>query len=104
MGCMPRLFSDGDPTPPNPNPHRFEILAVKEIGPLTVARIHYEGCTTYEGNKVAVFRMTAKDLKARNTLDPHFNEDPASPIARFPGDQNGFETAVEFAKGMLAKL
>jgi hypothetical protein len=114
-----RLFGNSDPKPdrsggpvtviektiilPNPNPHNFKIIKMEQIGHHVVAKINYPDCTTYGGNKVAVYEgISDGGLYGQGTLDPHFVDDKRlSPIARFPGDAKGWRRAIKFAKKCL---
>jgi hypothetical protein len=100
-----QLFSRGSNTaPPNPNPNLFHIIRSHEIrhARLTVVMVNYPGCTTYGGDKVSVYDKPLSVVTALARLDPHFTENRAenSPIARFPGDANGWQMAVLFAEAL----
>ena len=86
---------------PNPDPKRFEILTHLSLvcGLYLVVRIRYEGCTTFEGEKILVYRgVSFENLKCQGSLDPHFSENTKfhSPIARFVPTTEGWDMAVAF--------
>lgn len=104
MGLMKRLsetrISAGayeKPKPPEPDPDNFRIERLVGIGRYTVALVHYPGCTTYQGYKVAVYDARPEVVKKWKKLDPHFHEDAHAPIARFPGSIAGWANAIAFA-------
>lgn len=75
---------------PNPNPNRFKIKQLISLdGIYTAALIHYYGCTTYNGDKLCVYKIHPDELKKMLKLDPHFIENELSPIARFPASHEG---------------
>lgn len=83
---------------PNPDPFRFKIKRLQQVGLLVVAKITYPDATTFNGDKVLVFKMEAGMLKKRSGIDPHFLDNPSDPIARFPGNGAGWKNAMLFAK------
>ncbi len=104
MGLSVFHFSDNCiPTIPTkvpfPNPHKFDIKAVRSIDSMLVCWINYPDSKTFYGNKVLVFDgMTEQELRQRKEIDPHFLlRYRCSPIARFPGDQQGWDDAIAFA-------
>lgn len=108
MGCSPfnKSCSVYSPTAKrtvgNPNPARFEILRVEEVGPNLVAMIRYPDCKNYEGVKVLLYRsMSKQSLMSAKRLDPHFSEWGASPIARFQPDAEGWLLALSVAVGVV---
>ncbi len=94
---LPRVLSGSSPQPPDPDPRKFELLRIKRIGALTVVMAHYPGCTSFDGDKVSVYLVTPKFLRRTKYLDPHFTSDFESPIARFKGDEDGWQLALRFA-------
>ena len=86
---------------PNPNPARFEVLEVVQVGHHTVARIRYPDCTNYEGVKICLFANTAPTtVKSRQRIDPHFDKGNLSPFARFTPTTKGWEAAVLLAENL----
>ena len=82
-----------------PNPARFEIVTVLQVGAHAVAKIRYPDCSNYEGLKVCLFKNTSEKLLREVTrLDPHFSKTPMSPFARFQPSHNGWNAAVNLAK------
>lgn len=82
------------PTKGNPNPKNFNIIESKKINNYTVLRVHYPGCTNYEGSKILVFRDT-KDHDFLLELDPHFFRH-SKLIARFVPTAEGWDMAIKF--------
>lgn len=94
MGMMPRRFSDGETTSPNPDPFRFEILERTDYGRYCVVSVRYPDCTTFRGLKILV----VEDLPLKPVeLDPHFLHHN-SVMARFRPTHQGHELAHELAK------
>ena len=96
----------------NPDNSRFEIEEIEEVGPHLVAKIKYPNCAkcSYEGVKIMVFlNASLKDAIKWRIIDPHFKQavrdsatDPKrapSPAARFPGSAEGWQDAMNYAKG-----
>lgn len=92
----------GNTEAPNPNPEKFRVWDCEEYGPFVLARINYPGCTTYDGDKICVYKTTAKELKARSEIDPHFLGTAADPIARFPASSYGKMCAKIFCKALMS--
>jgi hypothetical protein len=70
-----------------------------QVGDNVVAKIQYPDCTNFEGIKICVFKnTTTDDIKNRNTIDPHFADNPNAPVARFAPTIEGIWMAVNFAK------
>ena len=89
-----------DPPLPAPDPSRFTIKRVLEVGHALVVRVNYPDCTNYEGNKIMVFAcMTEERLRSLAQLDPHF-QPGFSPIARFEPTERGWELAVQCAENL----
>lgn len=98
MGLSPFKPSLGNSTAPNPDPKNFKILKTFELGGFTVAEVQYPGCTTFGGRKVLVYTEDSMELQSVTSLDPHFLESGLSPIARFPGDAQGWQDAIDFTR------
>lgn len=81
--------------PGDPNPERFEILRVQQLGEFA-AEIRWPDASNYEGRKLAVYRATAEELRAATRLDPHFQERRGAlvPIARFEPTAKGWTLAI----------
>lgn len=90
--------------PGDPNPERFEIQGLVQIGRFVVATIVWPDAKNFEGRKIAVYRATPAELRAAKRLDPHFQEDggPLAPIARFEPTLLGKDAALACAR-YLAK-
>jgi hypothetical protein len=109
-----RLFSSGSeychcstprntPPPPSryatdPDPKLFTVKWVEQHGAYVIAMINYTNCTTYNGDKICVYKATVKQIKYNKYLDPHFLEDNQNlyPIARFPATDLGIHHARLF--------
>lgn len=108
---MPPFFSKGSdsftestpPKPPNPQPFRFKILATKQHGPFLLAMVRYLDATTFEGEKLLVYRAIASEFWTREKIDPHFLGVDSDPVARFPPTPDGREAAEAFIEAMLKK-
>lgn len=72
-----------------PDPYKFKIVRLEVVGENTVIMANYDGCTTYDGNKLMVLKGIHKEFE---TLDPHFIEDHPV-LARFPPTDEGWELA-----------
>jgi len=85
-------------TATNPNPARFDILEVKQVGRNLVARIKYPDCTNYEGVKICLYKnMGINEILSLSCLDPHFSETTKSPFARFKPNPDGWDAACFMA-------
>lgn len=95
-----KLFSDKNPTPPNPNPKRFKVIHEYVRNGYLVLTVKYPDCTTFEGTKVCVYYgYTSSRHLLQYTggeLDPHFQEHGPSPVARFPATKQGHADASLF--------
>lgn len=90
-----------------PDSSYYEILAGKEVNNHLVLKVKYPSCPKceYEGVKIMVFpncnAMTALQWKE---IDPHFRpsnnkfSQAPSPCARFPGTEDGWNDALEYAE------
>jgi len=89
-----RLIS-GTPEPGDPNPRRFEILNIEQVGVYCVAEIRYPDAASYGGRKLAVYKANEARLRSASVLDPHFSDltGPLVPIARFPPTAVGWAMA-----------
>ena len=86
---------------PNPDPAKFKILKVVQVGRHVVAKINYPNCTNFEGNKICLFLCTnVMALRQRQRLDPHFSEELNSPFARFKPDEDGWNIAIKVAENI----
>jgi hypothetical protein len=91
---------------PNPDPNNCEIIQAQEVGKCLIIKINYPDCTTYEGNKILLFRdITLIDLVNQRYIDPHFFEDKniKAPIARFVPTDEGWGMAVALATMLVDK-
>lgn len=92
------FFSDGNYTPPNPDPKRFRIIHAEQIGNYLVAMIKFFDCTTFEGTKILVFKNTTyNQLHVLKEIDPHFLENN-NVVARIRPDNDGFAIARDLAR------
>ena len=84
---------------PNPNPGRFKVIWVKQIGQHALAKIRYLDCTNFEGVKLCVYRNTPfEKILDSVSLDPHFAEHGLAPFARFEPTPDGEAAARKFAQ------
>lgn len=81
---------------PNPSPSKWTLLQKQIFHNGFAIKVHYEGCTNYEGVKIMVFEGLF-NLPSYIELDPHFSEDQFSPLARFKPTERGWRMAVEMA-------
>jgi len=92
-----------------PDPDKYEILEVEEIGPILIMKVRYPTCVkcSYNGTKILVYKgVSLKDVVKWRRIDPHFsdpkdkrriNEAP-SPESRFPASPEGWKHALDFAR------
>ncbi len=97
-----RIFSSSTGENPNPDPFNRVIKKINVVGQYCVCLINYPDCTTFKGDKVMVYCCPPHHIRRAQAIDPHFLESGMSPIARFPGNDSGWEYAMSFAK-MLDK-
>ncbi len=91
-----------------PDANNYELVGFQRIGNLVLMKVTYPNCKlcAHDGTKVMVFEhMTEMEMVQLKRIDPHFrprNERTAgearSPIARFPGDDKGWNDAIAFAR------
>jgi len=97
--CSSIMTPSKTPVPCSPDPSNFQILEAEQVGNHVVTRIHYMGCTNYEGSKIMLYiNTTVGELKSKLTIDPHFNETGFSPFARFEPTNLGWDAAVALAQ------
>ncbi len=95
-------------TPETPDAKNYEIIQAERAGSCLVMKVKYPNCRScaYEGCKIMVFAGTTEgDALLWKKIDPHFrapgnkarNEAP-SPVARFPGNQAGWQDAIAYAR------
>lgn len=86
------------PSPPqqstNPDPEKFKIVKIAGVSHFTLAKVKYENCTNYEGEKIILFALNIRFVKAMSRIDPHFSED-SSITARFVPTQGGWDLGIE---------
>jgi hypothetical protein len=83
---------------PNPDPTHWTLLEVDQYAHGYVLTVKYHDCTNFEGVKVMVYKGLY--LNKIKSLDPHFTDDPISPIARFRPDAEGIAMARNLAKSL----
>ena len=85
---------------PNPDPKRWNLLAVYGYEHGYVLVVRYLDATNFEGVKVMVYRGSFIDRVElrRRPLDPHFTDSPDSPIARFKPNEEGIAMARALAE------
>ena len=94
------------PMPATPDSANYEVLEAQVVGHFMVLQVRYPNCSNcaYEGTKTMVFSGVGfQDALKWKKIDPHFrgpsrasNEAP-SPIARFPGNEEGWQDAMQYA-------
>lgn len=82
-----------------PDPSKWTLIEKAEFPNGFVLKVHYDGCTNYEGNKIMVYEgHWNADWNLWN-LDPHFKEiSTRSPIARFRPTERGWDLACFMAE------
>lgn len=84
---------------PNPNKFRYRILGINTFkNNWCIVRIKYLDCTNYKGVKVLVYDSIGKfnKLQKKGAIDPHFDTESYSPVARFEPSPRGYSLAIEF--------
>lgn len=103
-----RVFEELRQNPLTPDKHHYRVVDVQEVAGNLVLKVQYPSCATcaYEGTKIMVFRdVTAIQALRWACLDPHFRDptqklsegEAPPPIARFPGNAEGWADALEMA-------
>ncbi len=104
--------------PATPDSSNYSIEEAEWIGPHMVVKVKYPNCRNcaYEGNKVMVFLdISATQALKWKKIDPHFRapqrvdialgigkvsaSEAPSPAARFPGSPEGWQDALDYARG-----
>jgi len=87
------------------NPERFHILEAYRSNGVFAIRLQYADCpgASHGGKKVCVYIEALDAWKWWEVIDPHFGERvkkgrtiAPSPIARFPGSDEGWEEALRY--------
>jgi len=89
---------------PNPNPIKFKLIEVVQIGRNIVAEIEYQDCKNFEGIKICVYRNLKKeDFLKIKVIDPHFSDGnlSVSPFARFEPTHEGKIHALLLARRLV---
>lgn len=97
------------PEPVTPDASKYDVLDAQQVGPHLVMKVKYPNCyrCAFEGVKILVFASTtAMDALKWKRIDPHFRDpklkglatDAPSPLARFPGTNEGWSDALDYAK------
>lgn len=99
---------------PTPDSKNYDVVEVEEVGRCVVMKVRYPNCAkcSYEGLKVMVFsNVTIKDAIRWKKIDPHFRKpgtaaayDAPSPVARFPGSDDGWRDALAYAQEKDGRL
>lgn len=83
----------------NPNPKNFKIEALVEIEN-TYVEVFYPDAKNYEGRKIMVYKgKVAEQIMKATELDPHFQPEGLTPIARFAPTLEGKYLAMQLTKG-----
>lgn len=94
---MRRCITNENCIAPNPNPDSYTLLRKEVFDNATLLKVHYTGCTNFEGIKLLVF---IGDFTPKGTLDPHFADSKLSPIARFKPTEEGLTLARLLCKSI----
>ena len=101
-----------------PDPEDYQVERVERFdgpgGTFMLLMVKYPSCSkcAYEGNKVMVFSgVSERDALRWRKIDPHFRDpndkvsptSAPSPIARFPGNDLGWASAIMFAKMLVSQ-
>lgn len=91
-----------------PDADKYEIKQFTRVNRLVVMQVQYPNCDlcAHDGVKIMVFEnMTEMEMIQLKRIDPHFRpktervkSEARTPIARFPGDDQGWKDAILFAK------
>ena len=95
QGNYPQAFTS------DPNHKKFEIVRRSTINGHLMLMVVYRNCTNYEGKKILVFHKDRLPSLDGSPLDPHFQEQGPSPVARFRPDINGWYYATKFCQEIL---
>jgi len=87
----------------DPNPSKFNITRIEQIGSNVVVMINYPNCKNYEGNKILVFKHQKVDeIKNLKEIDPHFTEEKViKPFARFEPTEEGWSHAIYLSNVLI---
>lgn len=91
---------DNTPRIGEPVPHKFEIEWIEQLGDYCIVFVNYPNCTTFDGNKLLVFKDEKENIENRKILDPHFFKGNDSPIARFKPNEEGINMAASLIKNL----
>jgi len=101
-----KYYSEPVKTPDSKN---YSIDDVVAVGKHVVLKVKYPNCSNcaFEGTKIMVFlNTTLIDVIKWKEIDPHFRQSnkvpittkAPSPAARFPGNIDGWNDALEYAR------
>ena len=99
--CKYNQYQSTTNTSPMANAFNFKILnfAILKGDDYIALRVHYPDATEFNGIKIMIYKKELYNwLKQTNKLDPHFLNNNTSPIARFPGNDIGWDMALNFTK------
>lgn len=82
----------------NPDPYNFKIIQANQYGSYCIIVAEYPNCKNFEGKKVMVFKCDVEEILKRKKLDPHFELDKYSPVARFAPTDEGMRLALSLCK------
>lgn len=96
----------------SPDPDYYRIDRVQRVGEHLVMQVRYHSCTKceYEGLKTMVFLYVPEvEVLRWRRIDPHFRGlrsaasaqavvEAPSPAARFPGNDAGWNDAIDYAE------
>lgn len=82
-----------------PDPYKYHIKSWKVVGGNTIILAQYEGCKTFNGDKLMVLRGI-HHIEDGEPLDPHFLDEEHAVIARFIPTEDGWNMAKTVASYM----
>ena len=97
--CTYQGYEPTAKTSPMANAFNFKVIDFKysEESQYIAAKVHYPDAIEYNGIKILVYHIERYNwLNSTKELDPHFLENKNSPIARFPGNDEGWNLALNF--------
>ena len=100
MGCSflkRSCYIDQNAPAPNPDPSRWELLNYYIFPNSYVLKVRYYDATNFDGVKIMVYKGK---YRKRLFLDPHFEDNPEAPIARFRPDEEGLALALDLARNL----
>lgn len=83
------------------NDYTFTLVKVFRYDKVTVLQLEYDNSLSYGGLKTMVVNnIDVNKIVDKKKFEPHFIPDEISPMARFPGNDEGFKDACLFARNL----